>query len=243
MLVLAALVLVTGCRVQLTTTLTVEDDGSGTLTQAVGFDDAALARVGDLSQQLAVDDLRAAGWTVDDPVREGDTTWVRAHHDFDDADEANVLLAQLSGPDGPYREMVVTRTSSLISTSTEVRGTVDLSAGIAMFGDDQLTALLGPDGSAGLVPRIEQEEGRPAEEMVEVTFVAELPGTTESVGGVLGSPPQPVDVSSSQNHLLSLFGKVVLAALVVLTALVIGLRVRVRRRRRRRMMRSNLPRR
>ena len=239
----ALVAVLAGCRVQVATTLTVEEDGSGTLTQAVGFDDAALARVGDLSQQLRVDDLRQAGWTVDDPVREGDTTWVRAHHGFDDADEANLLLAQLSGPDGPYRDMVVTRTSNLLSTTTEVAGTVDLSAGVAMFGDPQLVEVLGPDATAGLVPRIEAEEGRPAEEMVEVTFTAELPGATEAVGGPLGSPAQPIDVSSSENHLLPLFGRLVLTLLVVLTVLVVALRMRVRRLRRRRMMRSNLPRR
>jgi len=103
--------------------------------------------------------------------------------------------------------------------------------------------VLGPDATAGLVPRIEAEEGRPAEEMVEVTFTAELPGATEAVGGPLGSPAQPIDVSSSENHLLSLFGRLVLTLLVVLTVLVVALRMRVRRLRRRRMMRSNLPRR
>ena len=68
---------------------------------------------------------------------------MRAHHDFADADEANQVLAQLSGPDGPYEGLVITRTAGLLSTTTELKGTMDLSAGVAMFGDPQLTETLG----------------------------------------------------------------------------------------------------
>jgi hypothetical protein len=244
---LAALVVVlvvaAGCRVQMATTVVVEPDGSGTVTQAVGFDAAALARVGDLDQQLRVADLEAAGWTVDDPAVEGDTTWVRAHQAFDDPDEANLLLAQLSGPKGPYRDLVVTRTSGLLSTTTEFSGTMDLGAGVAMFGDDQLAATLGGDGSGGLISRIEAAEGRPAGEMVEVSLAVALPGADEAISGTLGSPAQQIDVSSSENHVFSLAWKLFVAALVLLTVAVAALRVRVRRRRTRRMMRSRLPRR
>ncbi len=241
--VLIALLLAAACQVQVATTVRIEPDGSGSVTQAIGFDAAALARVGDLSAQVQAADLEAAGWTVDDPVTEDGTTWVRAHHPFADADEANVVLAQLSGPDGPYRDLVVTRTSGLFSTTTEVTGTMDLSAGVAMFGDPDLTAALGGEPSGGLVARIEAEEGRPVDDMVSVSFTVDLPGADETVQGVSGSAPQPIDVSSSENHLFSLAWKLVIAALVLLTILVVVLRVRVRRRRTRRMMRSNLPRR
>jgi hypothetical protein len=244
--VLAALVVVlvaAGCRVQVATTVQIDGDGSGTITQAVGFDSAALARVGDLDQQLRVEDLEASGWTVDEPRVEGDTTWVRAHQDFDDPDQANVLLAQLSGPRGPYEGLVVTRTSGPLSTTTEFSGTMDLRAGVAMFGDDQLAATLGGDGSGGLVAQIEAAEGRPVGEMVEVSLAAELPGTDETVSGPLGSPAQAIDVSSSQSHVVPLLGKLFIAVLVILTIAMVALRIRVRRRRRRRMMRSRLPRR
>jgi hypothetical protein len=231
------------CQVQVATTVKVEPDGSGTVTQAVGFDASALARVGDLRQQLRVADLEAAGWTVDEPVTEDTTTWVRAHHDFADADEANVVLAQLSGPDGPYRELAVTRTSSVFSTTTKVSGTMDLSAGVAMFGDPQLTQTLGADGSGGLVAKIQAEEGRPVREMVDVSMTVDLPGADETVQGTLDSAPQAIDVSSSENHFFSLVWKLLVVVLVVLTAVVVGLRLRSRRLRTKRMMRSRLPRR
>ncbi len=242
-LALVAVVVAAACQVRVDTTVTVEPDGSGTVTQAVGFDAAALARVGDLDQQLRVADLEAAGWTVDDPVVEDGMTWVRAHHAFADADEANVVLAQLSGPDGPYEDLAVTRTSSVISTTTELTGTMDLSAGVAMFGDPQLNQTLGGDGSGGLVAKIEAEEGRPVGEMVDVSMTVDLPGADETVSGALGSGPQPIDVSSSENHIFSLAWKLLVAALVLLTAVVVGLRIRARRLRTKRMMRSRLPRR
>ena len=236
-------VLAAGCQVQVATTVQVESDGSGTVTQAVGFDAAALARVGDLSQQLRVDDLRAAGWTVDDPVTEGDTTWVRAHHDFADPDEANVVLAQLSGPDGPYKDLVVTRTSGLLSTTTRSPAPWTCRPGCRCSAIHSSTQTLGADGSGGLVPRIEAEEGRPVGDMVDVALTVDLPGADETVQGALGSGPQPIDVSSSTGHVLSLLWKIFVVALIVLTAAVVGLRIRARRLRTKRMMRSRLPRR
>jgi hypothetical protein len=238
-LVVAFVVVLAGCQVQLNTTIQVDGDGSGTITQAVGFDAAALARVGDLSQQLQVQDLEQAGWTVDEPVVEGDTTWVRAHHGFGDADEANVLLAQLSGPNGPYKDLYITRRAGLLSTTTEVTGTLDLSGGVGIFGDPDLTQSLGGDPSGGLVGRIEAEEGKPLDQMVQVELAVDLPGADDSVLGSLGSAPQILDVSSTDSHLVSLFVKVVILALVVLTALVVALRLRLRRLRRKRMMRSS----
>jgi hypothetical protein len=238
-LLAAAVVVAAGCQVQLVTTVQVDPDGSGSVTQAIGFDDAALARVGNVDEQLHVGDLEQAGWTVDEPVKEGDTTWVRAHRAFDDADEANAVLAQLSGPEGPYRDLYVTRRAGLLSTTTEVTGTLDLSGGVAIFGDQQLTDALGGDPSGGLVARVEAEEGRPVSDMVDVVLTVDLPDAEESIQGRPGDGPQTLEVSSTDSHLLSVAFKALIVVLVVLTGAVIALRARVRRRRRKRMMRSS----
>ena len=107
----------------------------------------------------------------------------------------------------------------------------------------RLAQTLGGDGSGGLVAKIEAEEGRPVGEMVDVSMTVDLPGADETVSGALGLGPQPIDVSSSENHLFSLAWKLLVAGLVVLTAVVVGLRIRARRLRTKRMMRSRLPRR
>ena len=61
-----------GCRVQIETKVDVGLDGKGTITQGIGFDDAALKRVGDPAQALRADDLVQAGWEVDAASKEGD---------------------------------------------------------------------------------------------------------------------------------------------------------------------------
>ena len=53
--------LLAGCQVDLHVDVQVNEDGSGSVTVAAGLDDAALARVGNLDQQLRVDDLEAGG--------------------------------------------------------------------------------------------------------------------------------------------------------------------------------------
>ena len=145
------LLVATGCRIQIETQVEVGLDGSGVITQGIGFDDAALKRVGDPSRALRADDLVKAGWEVDPTTREGDLTWIRVHHSFATPEEGTALLAQLSGPDGPYRDLLIQRTDGFFSTSVKVTGEVDTTAGLSMFGDQQLTAALGGDASGGLL--------------------------------------------------------------------------------------------
>ena len=57
----------------------------------------------DLAHQLRVDDLRAGGWQVVGPRKESDgLTWVRASKPFADPAEAERIVADLSGPTGPF---------------------------------------------------------------------------------------------------------------------------------------------
>ena len=78
---------------------------------------------------------------------------------------------------------------------------------------------------------------------IRVDEAVDLPGADQTVHGALGSGPQTIDASSSESHVFSLIWKLFVAALVVLTAVVVGLRLRARRMRTKRMMRSRLPRR
>lgn len=238
---LAVLVLVialTGCQVQIRTTITMQSNGRGTVTGAVGFDDAALRRVGDLGRQLRTEDLVQAGWTVDPATKEGDTTWVRAHHPFGDAAEATALLAQLSGPDGPYRDVEVTHDDGLLSTSSSVSGVIDTTAGFRMFGDPELISTMGGDGTGGLLDRIAAAEGRPAADMVTVAFTADIPGISRTTEVAFSDPnPSAFRVSASHSKLKDRMRTLVVVALAVGTVSVIGLRVRAHRMRTRRLMR------
>jgi len=232
--------LASGCQVQIHTTVTMLENGHGTVTQAVGFDDAALRRVGNLDEQLRVDDLTQAGWTVDPAVTEGDTTWVRAHHGFSSPQEATALVGQLSGPDGPYRDVVVERSEGLLSATYSVAGVIDPTAGFRMFGDPELVSVMGGDGSGGLLDRIAKEEGRPAADMVSIAFTSELPGISRTTEVVFSDPnPSAFEVRASQSKIMDLLRRLVVFVMVGGTLVIIGLRIRARRLRTRRLMRRS----
>lgn len=234
------LLLATGCQVQIHTTVTMQGDGHGTVTQAVGFDDAALRRVGDLDTQLRVDDLTRAGWTIDPAVKEGDTTWVRAHHPYTSPAEATRLVGQLSGPDGPYRDVVVRHSDGLLSSSSSVSGIIDTTAGFRMFGDPALISTMGGDGTGGLLDRIAKEEGRPAADMVTVSFTSELPGITRTTDVVFSdAKPTAFQVGATRSKVMDLLRTLVVLVLVIGTITVLGLRIRARRLRTRRLMRRS----
>ena len=70
------------CRAEAAVDVTVRADGSGKVTVAVGLDDEAVERVGDLDKELHSEDLVAAGWVVSKPVKRGELTWVAASKPF-----------------------------------------------------------------------------------------------------------------------------------------------------------------
>ena len=228
-----------GCRVQIETQIDVGLDGKGTITQGIGFDDAALKRVGDPSRALRADDLVQAGWEVDAATREGDLTWIRVHHSFATPEEGTALLAQLSGPDGPFRDLLITRSDGFFSTSVKVTGEVDTTAGLAMFGDPQLATTLGGDASGGLLAKIQAEENAPPESMVGLDLVVNAGSTSKTYSASFSETDvQKVKVSSSKDKFLQILETMIVLFLVLATVVIIGLRVRKKRQRTRRLMHS-----
>jgi predicted small secreted protein len=140
------------CQVTLTAGVDVNRDGTGRVTAGVGLDDEAVKEVGDLATGLRLDDVRAAGWEVEPPRKEGDgLTWLRASKPFTEPEQVPAILAELNGPGGPFRDFTVTRTKSLTRSKVTFTGTVDLAAGLAGLADPELTAVLG-DVDLGLDP-------------------------------------------------------------------------------------------
>jgi MYXO-CTERM domain-containing protein len=173
-------VLSAGCRVTVTAGIDVGFDGKGTVRVAVGLDDDAVSRFGDLAGELRVDDLRQAGWEVDGPKKGDDgLTWVRASRSFSGADEANVALSQLSGPVGPFRDLRLTHSRSLLKTTTRLTGTVDLAAGAAAFADSDLASRVG-DTLPLDIDRLRGELGPDADQKLQVGFEADLPGSVRA---------------------------------------------------------------
>lgn len=239
-LVGALLDVAVGCRVQLDTRIDIGIDGKGTITQGVGFDDAALNRVGDPGLALRSQDLTDAGLVVDPVVKERDLTWVRIHHGFSTPEQANDLFAPLSAPEGPFRDFEVIRTTGPLADSVRFTGVLDTTAGLSVFGDKALADALGGDGSGGLLARVQKEEGRAPAEMVGLDLSVTTGGSTTSWTASFSDPSvQKLKVWASRGKILDLLGMIAVILLAVATVVVIGLRLRVRRLRTRRLMRSS----
>jgi hypothetical protein len=177
---LVVLLALSACQVRVTAGIDMGADGDGTVRAAVGLDGEALRAVGDLAAALRVDDLRGAGWEVEGPRQEGDgLTWVRAARPFSDVEEALLALSELSGPDGPFRNLSFERERSFLRTRTRLTGAVDLSGGLTGFADADLRSLVGdtirldPEGLRG-------ELGTDLDQAVQVQFEARLRGSVRS---------------------------------------------------------------
>ncbi|MFN2609186.1 MAG: hypothetical protein ABR511_15060 [Acidimicrobiales bacterium] len=175
------MLLATGaCRVRVTGGIDVGAGGSGTVRAGVGLDDEAVKGAGDLAAALRVDDLRQAGWTVTGPRKEGDgLTWVRASKPFSGVEQAVADLAELSGPDGPFKGLTLRRTSSLLHRTTSLSGTVDLSGGLSGFADADLRSKVG-DALPLDADALRRQFGPDADKVLSVQFEALLPGSATS---------------------------------------------------------------
>ncbi len=173
-LLVAVLAWATGaCQVTLIAGVDVNRNGTGRVTAGLGLDDDAVKELGDGATALRLDDVRAAGWQVDAPRKEGDgLTWIRASKPFADPAQVPAILAELSAGAGPFRDFRVTRTKSLTHSKTTFTGTVDLAAGLAGLADPELIAALG-DVDLGLdADGLRQRFG----DQLDVRVTASLPG-------------------------------------------------------------------
>jgi hypothetical protein len=180
-LVFAVVLSASACRVQTEIGVSVNENGSGTVTVRVGFDDDALRRSPNLLQSLRTDDLKVAGWTVTGPVKAADNlTHVEVSKNFANPDEASKILTELSGNSGPFRDFAITRTRSFARTKFTFVGTVDFTAGLESFGDSELAAQLDGKPLGDDLQAIEQRIGEPLDDVFQFRISVHLPGDVKS---------------------------------------------------------------
>ncbi len=219
-LVLVA-VLLAGCQLDVHVDIVMESDGSGSVAVEVVVDDDALARVGNLESQLRVDDLRASGWEVQAPSRQNGTTSIRAVKPFASTAEGSLILDELTGPDGPFRDFDLRVDEGVLGSEYAVTGTIDLTGGPQAFGDEELRATLGGDPLGDTVARIEQEEGRPVADMVDFRVTVDVPGAAPEVYTPSFADAQPTSIDVSHESRSVAVWMVGLGAVVVVG--VVGL--------------------
>jgi hypothetical protein len=150
---------------------------------AIGLDEEAVREVGDLAAAFRLDDLRQAGWEVEAPRREADgLTWVRAAKRFESPAEAALVAAELSGPEGPFRELRLERSRSLFKTKITLTGLVDLANGLAGLNDPDLQERLGGADLAVDLAGLQRRFGDALDDTVDVRLEATLPGDVDAQG-------------------------------------------------------------
>lgn len=240
---LAVLALVAAaCQVRTTVTVDVAEDGSGTVEVAVALDEAAVTQLpdldgdgtgspGDLSALVRDDDLVAAGWEVAEPEADGGTLTLRVTRPFGTPEEADLILAELTGPDGALQDMHVTRSESFGRTTFGFTGTADLSGGLEAFGDAGLAEALDGEPLGEDAAAIEVRIGRPLADAVTLEVTAALPEGGDTWTPRLGEGPVTMETESTAYDWPVL--ALVAVAAVSLVALVLVLSVRGLRSRRR----------
>jgi hypothetical protein len=183
---LGALVLA-GCHAEGRVDVVVHDDGSGTVTVAVGLDAQAAQRVGDLATAVPTVDLVDAGWKVGHPRRSGGLTWLEATKPFRSPTQLGAVLGEV----GMFRDWTVHVSDGFGSTTWKVTGRIVVSGGLDQFSDSDLAAAL--DGMPlGMTPE-ELSAALADSGPLPVTVRVRMPGATDD----LTSIPVQLDASTS----------------------------------------------
>jgi len=179
-LVVAVLVLA-GCRLDVTAVVTMKDDGSGQVTVTARADAELLAKAPAVLSDLRLDDIRAAGWTVDGPTAASDGgEALTLTKPFVTPQQAALVLGELSGPGGPLAGVQLDLTHRFATVGSQLQATAGID-GVAALGDSQLTAVLG--GQAALADRVTGDVG----DGLHLTVVAQLPGRVVSSNGTVSA--------------------------------------------------------
>lgn len=217
------------------------EDGSGTVAVVVGLDADGLSRIGgDLRAVLELDDLVAAGWTVDGPALEEDGfTRVTVSRGFGTPEEAADVFAQIAGDAGPFQGLRVTRERKLAETRYGFEGTIDFRGGLEAFGDERIAAELDGEPIGQSVEEIEAQLGESLSSLLQLRVRARLPGgvtsnaATDSAGAAVwqvGFGEGTVDMAATgTQRRWATLGLAALAA-AALVALLVVLLVRLARR-------------
>lgn len=199
----AALVLLsTGCKVDAGLSVEANGDGSGEVTATVTLDEAAAAQTGPLAENIAVDDLREAGWKVRTTERAITATKPFAH-----PDEAREVLEELGGP--LITNARVERKKTFAKTTTALDVELDLTSGLAGFSDADLNARLG-----GIPQGLEPDD-------LDVTLRAKAPGEADVTIEVPVGEKAAVSAAGTDWHLLRVLSAFAAPTFLAAAALIV----------------------
>lgn len=174
-------VVLSACRVETVVTLDVNENGSGTLSVVTTADADVVAQAPGLADDLSFEDVKAAGWNVSVPLTTTDGgLQVSTSHHFSTPDEATLLMSQLSGVYGPFKEMHLVRTGKDTDSTWTLTGKLEANGGLDAFADPALLKTIGASPYAATLTNSQLDIGQAAS----IQFRAYLPGSIESTTGV-----------------------------------------------------------
>ena len=162
MLLATALLTLTlsACRVELDLAVAVAEDGSGTVSLRAVADADTVAAAPTIAERIMVDDLVAAGWTVEGPtITDDGQVVVTLTRSFVDATDLSTILGDIGPPlldPVAERDLTTDDLDRVVAASNTIRATLGLPDGFSSFSDPDLEAALGgapfADDLAGVAP-------------------------------------------------------------------------------------------
>lgn len=174
--VMAALVVLAGCRVDVSIDVAVQADGSGTITLTAVADQAVVNAAPGLANDLRLNDARNAGWTVTGPEpTDAGGLRVVLTHPFGTVQEATAILTTINGDAGPLHDPALGRVLQDGKVTFSLAGTLRIDGDLAAFADVPLMNSVG--GKAPWSDKIAKAERT---KVVGVTLRVTLPGAVTS---------------------------------------------------------------
>ena len=172
---LACAVVLAACQLNVTVDVVVDPDGTGQIAVTVLADQDVLDQLPTLIDDLVLDDVIEAGWSVDGPRVPDDGTgglFLQMTHPFRSQGEATNLLQSL-GP--PFTQMELGRGTNGDVTTNQLSGRFVLN-GFDDFADADLVASIGGQPFADEIA----ESGATPADSLNVRLQALLPGAIDS---------------------------------------------------------------
>ncbi len=201
---IALLLFVTGCNIQLRVVIDLEENGSGEVSAGIGLDAAAQDEVifQNLEQVLQTSDLETSGWTFQATGRGSDgREWYEATKPFANSDDLQNILNELTSSTNTFEDWKILTETSEKKRSYSVIGSVDLTEGFEIFTDNALNDLLEEPPLGISRDTLEENLGIPLEDTVSLRVIVNLPD--ESDGKTFDIPlgeQRVIDASGESEH-------------------------------------------
>jgi hypothetical protein len=229
LLFIATVSLLAGCQTDVTVRVHQVLDGTGEVTVTLLLDREAAQQSGDLRKVLRTSDLEGAGWAIAGPTApsavDGSISYSLTKT-FRNSGEAQLILVELSGEDGPFSTLTIDRTRSPLRIVSRIDGAVDLTKGYDAFGDQVIARQFQTESPLGLnADDIRKRFNQPLEKLVPLHL--DLQFNEE--------PSQRIELISGQRNAVSLrsvaWNRIVVFPMGAAVLGLLGLAISFRRRR------------